>query len=367
MLSTTKLGLKSIIDSVAGIHLSIYIKNHQDSTITVNHIQNALSIAYHYLAPILPQADIDRFLQPIKALTNNEPLLKSFKGNFAIFKNASTFRIINLPIAIENSCFVADSFHIKPLLKWLQVDRKFLFLGVNYNQINLYQGSLSSFNLVDSFVINSSSISKAKLAQIRDWLGEWLDYYAQDTMPKLFYAGSSPMVQSIFGNNTNHHFSLLPIAKKFNAKKTESLLQFIRSTIMESAHQEFKKSMYDFYYLNNTNKVNKNVYNIAKAAVRGKVKKLMIAEEINLFGKLNRSNGDLTIHHNDLDHEDDDVLDDLAQTVLAHGGEVLVVPCKEIPNKVPVLAIVKEPDLQKFSTLAYLTNQLNNLQKRSSL
>lgn len=85
----------------------------------------------------------------------------------------------------------------------------------------------------------------------------------------------------------------------------------------------------------------KNIFQIAKAAVQGRIKKLIIADGINIFGKVDKKTGGLAIHPVDLDHEDDDILDDLAQTVLASGGEVVIAPREEIPKGRPILAIIE--------------------------
>ena len=61
----------------------------------------------------------------------------------------------------------------------------------------------------------------------------------------------------------------------------------------------------------------------------------MIGEDFNLFGKVDPKTGALTLHSSDLDHEDDCILDDLAQTVLAQGGKVIVAPQTQVPGGHP--------------------------------
>ncbi len=46
------------------------------------------------------------------------------------------------------------------------------------------------------------------------------------------------------------------------------------------------------------------------------------------------------MHPRDLDHEDDDLLDDLAQIVMAKGGEVVVANEGEMSPATPALAIL---------------------------
>ena len=68
---------------------------------------------------------------------------------------------------------------------------------------------------------------------------------------------------------------------------------------------------------------------------------MIIAEGINVFGKIDKITGGLAIHPFDLDHEDDDLLDDIAQEVLSHGGKVVVARHEEMPKGRPILAILE--------------------------
>ena len=105
-----------------------------------------------------------------------------------------------------------------------------------------------------------------------------------------------------------------------------------------------ERSLLEFQYADNLDLTESNIFSIAKAAIQGRVKRLMIAGEVNMFGKLNRTTGDLVLHKADLDHEDDCLLDDLAQTVLAYGGKVIVASQSEVPGGHPILAITDPQD-----------------------
>lgn len=87
----------------------------------------------------------------------------------------------------------------------------------------------------------------------------------------------------------------------------------------------------------------RNLFQIARAAVAGRVRKLIISDESRIFGKLDRGSGQLAIHAYDKDHEDDDILDDIAQEVITQGGEVVIVKQNELPTSDPALAIVDPP------------------------
>lgn len=70
------------------------------------------------------------------------------------------------------------------------------------------------------------------------------------------------------------------------------------------------------------------------------MRKLIVTDELSIFGKIDSKSGGISIHPFDLDHEDDCILDDLAQMVLSQGGEVVVASRDEIPKGRPILAIL---------------------------
>jgi hypothetical protein len=122
----------------------------------------------------------------------------------------------------------------------------------------------------------------------------------------------------------------------------------------------------EFYQAEDLNLAIKNIFQIAKAAIKGKVRKLVIADGINIFGKIDRKSGGLSIHPTHLDHEDDDILDDLAQEVLAQGGEVVVASRDEIPKGRPALAILERPD-SELSTSPAAQPTYNQKNERSAV
>ena len=72
------------------------------------------------------------------------------------------------------------------------------------------------------------------------------------------------------------------------------------------------------------------------------MRKIIVTDELSIFGKIDPKSGGLAIHPFDLDHEDDCILDDLAQMVLSQGGEVIVAKRDEIPKGRPILAILDD-------------------------
>ena len=77
---------------------------------------------------------------------------------------------------------------------------------------------------------------------------------------------------------------------------------------------------------------------VAEAAVLGRVRRLLVADGTPLFGRVDRVTGEVTLHAGQMGPQDDDVLDDLAEIVLARGGEVIVLDPRKMPDEAAAAA-----------------------------
>jgi hypothetical protein len=352
--------LKPLIKSRDGIHLTAYISNNGNILSLRRQLRETIESAKEYIGPVMNNDDLNKFLEPLQKLINDIKLLRSFKGNIGIFRTADTFRVINIPTAVNQTCVVATSFHVKPLLRWMQTDSEFLILGINENSASLYHGSQNSLNLVDTVFfpevvdynidvgdyksLKSIRNKKIKQAKALKWLSDWIVDITEISNPKLFIAGKPELVDSFNKISQYKNVSKNFDWPHFRADKISEIAAAIRILQRKELISMFDHTMVEFYQAEDLNQANKNIFNIARAAVRGKISKLIIADGVNIFGKLDRNTGGLSIHPADLDHEDDDLLDDLAQEVLARGGEVIVANREQIPKGRPILAILKPAD-----------------------
>jgi hypothetical protein len=80
---------------------------------------------------------------------------------------------------------------------------------------------------------------------------------------------------------------------------------------------------------------------IAEAAAHGRVRLLVHARGEHVWGKLNRSTGEVEIRDLQRDAEDADLIDDLSEAVLLRGGDVFELPAGKLPSPSPVAAIYR--------------------------
>lgn len=354
MLTSKKTALKPLLESFEGIHLTAYLVNKGDLVDLKSQLRDVMSHSYEWLNPVMTSEERNKFLEPLEALLLDARIFRQMKGNIGIFRNKDLFRVLNIPIDIEQSCQVATSFHVKPLLRWLQNDQEFLLLGLNQDSAYLYLGSQTSLKLIDANeIINTDLTSKEE--EIFSWLNEMISKLTRNSTPKLFMAGEKKLVQRMYRNLKYANAVTVPIADDFHREKVGEICTLVRKILKSDSKNLIEKTLLEFRLAEEGSRARKNIFQIARAVVKGKVRKLIVTDELSIFGKIDLRTGGLSIHPFDLDHEDDCILDDLAQMVLSQGGEVLVASRDEIPKGRPILAILDDEgtSLEKTEDLQY--------------
>lgn len=98
---------------------------------------------------------------------------------------------------------------------------------------------------------------------------------------------------------------------------------------------------------------------VARLAVEGKVKSLYLDKSQPLWGYLNPKTGDVRVKRRIEKLEDEDIIDNLAETVIQRGGRVIGLPKMAMPSLSPVAAIV--------SGVSRSVSQLHSYFPRTSL
>ncbi len=352
-----KANLKPLLDSSNGIHLTSYFKGGQGLDVLKSQIQAALEEASDHLSPVLKPHEEERFLDPIRGLLRDDRLLQQLSGNIGIFRTSNSFRVLSLPVEVEETCVVATTFHVKPLLRWMQMDQEFILVGIDDRAVYLYRGNLFAIEKLGEYKFSkrtglewldgqgSHSRRSLKGNRLREALsaaGDWMVEMTRNMHSPLFIAGNRKLTQTFSQELGTTALTPCVIGCSFSKDKIPLVCSEIRAHLRVEVLQTLEKSLIEFQYAEQANLAKRNIFEIAKAAVRGRVRKLLIADGIQIFGTINRSTGGLSIHPNHLNHEDDDILDDLAQEVLAQGGDVMVAHRNDMPAGEALLAIYDE-------------------------
>ena len=342
--------LKPILESRNGIHLTAYLVNRGNLSDLKSQLRIAINQSCEWLSNVMSTEERNKFLEPIQSLLRDPKIFTQIKGNIGIFRNQESFRILNIPIEIEQSCQVATSFHVKPLLRWLQGDQEFLFLGIEKESAHLYLGCQNSFKLLDSIQWKGSV-----KAQTFIWINEWISEFTKIFQPRLFLSGSPELSEKFISSLNYKSIVKTSVQNSFDPRNAFDTCQMIRRILKDESKRSLERALLEFRFAEAGHRAKKNIFQIAKAVVQGKVRKLIVTDELSIFGKIDPQSGGLAIHPFDLDHEDDCILDDLAQMVLSQGGEVVIAKRNEIPKGRPILAILddEEDSLEKTGEFEY--------------
>lgn len=360
MLTSKQRNLKPLLESMEGVHLTVYLVNRSGVLDLKGQLRSAISEADEWLKKAMSPEEKVKFLEPLESLLKDTKIFKQMNGNVGIFRNEASFRVLNIPIEIESSCQVATSFHVKPLLRWLQGDRDFLLLGLEKDAAHLYMGSQASLKLVDTVLFpefirewdsseEGSAFKRARKKKQKEletfsWLNSWILELTKDVKPSLFMAGEPSLVQAMNVSLKYKGAVRTPVAEFFSKRSVHEICANIRRILNQDAKLGLEKALLEFRVAEEGNRAKKNIFQISRAVVQGRVRKLIVTDELSIFGKIDPKSGGLAIHPVDLDHEDDCILDDLAQMVLSKGGEVVIAKRNEIPKGRPILAILDDED-----------------------
>jgi hypothetical protein len=347
MLTTINHSLRPIIESSGGIHLTAYLEHSRDWRDFRLQLEEAIESAREVMLPTMAAAETDRFLAPLIKLRSEERTLRSFRHNVAVFRSEGYSRILSIPVEVEQLCVVANSFHVKPLLRWTQDAANFIWADIRQGICRLHSGDDESVTIVDvlRLIENQPMHSHRQGAnQIAQNIRSLRERLYVIHHPKVFLTGDAPSCLLVATLLRQNGVKPTYLRRVDHTEPMDIVVSKIRMQMRRRIARRFANAIREFQIANALNNAATSLWQIARLATRGKVRKLVIAEDFQIFGKLDPSTGKLSVTPTQFDHEDDDVLDDIAQRVLTQGGEVLVTKQKWIPGGRPAMAIIHQQE-----------------------
>ena len=335
--------IEDLILSKGGLHLSLYFQKGMTHYQVKKQLHLTIQKTISELKGKVPDEKVQKFLSPLWAVYSDENLLKRMKCSFAIFRNENTFEMIKVPIKFDSFWSLASTFYVKPLLKWIQSESEFLFVGVNQGQAKIYFGDMSEAYLIDDVSFDySANGDKSFMREFTFWLNEWILNLSQNGQFNIVLFSDLDWIDEIKPRIRKGNKKLMKLKMDFNPKFISTYVDEVRKNLITNSHLHMLSKLGDFYDLDFNQFISKDLFEIAEAISLRKVKKLIVSEDYKIFGSFDLSEGRLNIHSKDLNHEDDDLLDDLAQEVLKYGGEVIIVNKNDFNIDQPALAVIED-------------------------
>jgi len=288
----------------------------------------------------------------------------------AIFASPDFVQVIDLQHRVDAYVEVADSFHVKPLIRVLQSANRFQLLCLTQQMVEVLEGDqyrldrLPNRNLPQNInelpgMIMSKEVSVAQ--DLRDAKRQpndgqdgagtldqflrvvdkavWENYSRASKLPLILVAVEA--YHAHFRDISKNTY-LLEEGIKIDPKNVS--LDRLREEawkIMEPRYNAtVERITNDFMAAKARHRGSDEVMEVAQAASQGRVDTLLVQADAQIAGHLMRTDGFIEPAKLS-DPYADDVLDDLAEMVLKMDGQVLVLPRENMPTDSGVAAIYR--------------------------
>lgn len=358
--------------------ISIYQPTHrhsagrkEDKIVFKNQIQKIeKSLANKY-----SKLEIEEILYPLYEIEKDNIFWNHTKDGIAILMNKDDCIVYNLDRPLKELTVVADSFHIKPLIRVFQSADMYYVLGVNRKTFKLFYGNRYGLNEIrfdddtkvaiedvlgdqytDSYLTNASYGGTgtmyhghgSKKDEIDKDIEKYLRYVDRFVLDNYSNPAKAPLVlaaldeyQGGFRKLTHNRWLLDEgIKKDFESMSLENLRDESWK-IVEKIYLDRTRVLIDrFETAKSKGLGGDDLAEIAKRAVENRIEMMLIESDRLLAGKIDLQTGEII--EKDLDHMDtDDILDDLTELVFVAGGEVVLLPKEKMPTDKGVAAVYR--------------------------
>ena len=321
-------------------------------------------------------AQVATMLEPFRTLADDRDFWNNTVDGLAVFGAPGLFQVFGLQRTVSAIAIVADSFHTKPLWRFLQSTDRYQVLGLSLDRIRLFEGNRDVLDEID--------LAPGVPRTIKEALGEELTEPHQTVASYGGTGGGSNAMRHAHGGRKDEadidrerFFRAIDRAITEKHSRPSSLPLLLAALpehhgifrqvshnpflvadgikidpdslspdelreqawqVMEGDHRARLARLNDEFAMAKSMQLGlDDVTGVAEAAVAGRVDTLMVEAGRQIAGRIDSNSG--RVHLGTLEHPDtDDVLDDLGELVRAKGGRVAVIPGDRMPSETGVAA-----------------------------
>ncbi|MFO7645661.1 MAG: hypothetical protein R6W95_14855 [Desulfosarcina sp.] len=327
----------------------------------------------------LPKEGVRQLLEPFLALAEDHDFWNHTLDGLAVLGAKNIFRVYKLHRPVAELALVADSFHTKPLMRILQSADRYQVLGLNRQEIKLFEGNRDALYEIQLHQDVPSKLTAALGKELTDPHLTVASYGGAGGSKVAMHHGhgggsegdidaerffravdrgvlehhSQPSgLPLILAALPEHHHlfheisanpSLIDESIDIHPDALSSIdeLRVRAWQLMEPRYlARLDTLVEEFGNARSGGLGDDDIAQVARAVVGGRVATLLIEARREIPGRINAATGD--IEFDDLIHpEVGDVLDDLAMITLKMGGKVVIAPTERMPTKTGLAAIYR--------------------------
>jgi hypothetical protein len=375
--------LHELIEASHGHCVSIYMPSHRAGPETRQdpvRLKNLLGRAEERLMEAgLRRPDARKLLAPAGALMGDGDFWQYQGDGLALFLSSGLRRAYRLPVSFEELVTVNDRFHVKPLLKLLTGDGRFMVLALSQNQIRLLQGRRQTVSEVELEEVPQSLADVAVHREMRvvQWhtgaaptggggggrraavfhghgpeedqevirkylrsIDEGLRQAVPDERSPLVLAGVDSLLD-LYRQVTSYP-NVLPDAVSGNpdALRPHELHDRAWAVVEPHFRKEMEAAAERYREMAGTGLAVPGVAEVVPPAVHGRVETLWVAVGIQRWGRYVQDRNEVEVRDRP-GPGDHDLLDLAAVQTLVNSGTVYAVDPGEIPADAPAAALLR--------------------------
>jgi hypothetical protein len=325
-----------------------------------------------------PAEDVEPLLEPFRALTDDRDFWNTTHDGLAAFGAAGFFRVYRLQRPVDEFAVVADSFHIKPLMRVLQSADRYQILGLGIQKVRLFEGNRDALAEVDLAPGVPRTITEAlgeELTEPHQTVASYktgtggvrsrhghgakkdemdadverffravdravLEHHSRPAQRPLLLA-ALPEHHPLFHRVSSNPF-LMQEGLEIDPDALE--LDALRDYAWQVVEPRYLARLADLVEAFGTAMSNdlgaEDPAQVARAAVAGRIATLLIDADRQIPGRIDAASG--AVEADELPSAGvDDILDDLSEIVLRAGGDLVVLPSERMPTSTGVAAIYR--------------------------
>jgi len=335
-----------------------------------------LNRARDLVRPTCKPQQLEHLMAPLEELSQDEIWSNALDG-MAIFRAEGFVAVYPVPLAVEELCLVANSFHIRPLLRYLQSNEPYFLLNLSQNRVSLFKGSAYGLGPVELPTLPRSMSDALGAAQrdnppslhpgkqtpspapvahgngkddsVRDedlhhflrQVDKALYEFLRDETAPLVVAATERIAAAFERVSRYPHLLHEHVGGSFANARIEDLQARAWPLVQKFAEARLTEAKGRYGDLISRKRAVDELSAIASFAVQGRVRDLLVDRDAHLWGRMDRATGMVEIHPGKPGPLDDDVLDDIAEAVLLRGGQVLTLAKDQMPTRSPVAACLR--------------------------
>ena len=361
--------------------LSLYQPTHRQHPENVQdpiRFRNLIKQLTQSLQQTYPGREIEPLLAPLHALAENTEFWNHTLDGLAVLRAPDFFRVYALQRPVAELAVVADSLHTKPLIRIVQSADRYQILALNRNEARLFEGNRDS---IDEIGLASGVPRTLDDALDRDierdpamrthgpTTAETMGRHgASDVKQDGIRADTERFFRAVDRSVLEHHsrptglplmLAALPehhhlfrevsqnpylLAASLNVHPNDLTLDELCKRAWEKVQPHYLERLTGlvdrFHAAKQREQATDNLADAARAVVSGRIDTLLVDADRRVPGRMDAASGDIALGKLE-DPDVDDLLDDLAERVMATGGDVVMVPSERMPSETGLAAIYR--------------------------